>query len=241
MVRYVVLAASLGLATVLSGCAGRGGTGAQGLPLSPSPVSTRRPMVTRTITGTVKDEDDGLLAGVALTAPDGTRSISDANGSFRLVYEAPEQAGGVVLCEKDGYESVRAGLTRDIDVTIRPRMARSVILTDTSQTAELLPPLFGYYVGEEYDSDFCTPCRRIRLRTSTPGQVRVTVRWAGPSAVHAWAADGMITATPDSQSLTIDVPVTSEAVAYVGIPYTRGGEPVTTPLPLDITTAVLGR
>jgi len=139
MIRYVVLAASLGLATVLSACAGSGGTSAQGLLLSPSPVSTLRPMVRRTITGTVKDEDDGLLAGVILTAPDGTRSISDANGSFRLVYEAPEQAGGVVLCEKVGYESVRAGLTRDIDVTIRPRMARSVILTDTSQTAELLP------------------------------------------------------------------------------------------------------
>jgi hypothetical protein len=257
MVRYFMAIGAIGVAVVAGACAGHGGTAESGLPSAPSAVPsptvpssvrtspdlTPGPPVTRTITGIVVDEEDRPLPGVAVTAPNGTRFITDGSGSFHFVFEAPvpkpQQYEGNVLCEKDGYESVRQGLTRDADVTVRPRMLRAIVLMDSSHATALLVAGFSYWVGEAYQDDYCTQCKRIRLRTSMPGQVRVTVRWDGPAAVHAWALDGMIAvaAGPDPQSLTFDVPVSGEALAYIGI----RSAPTAPTIPVDITTTLLGR
>lgn len=81
------------------------------------------------------------------------------------------------------------------------------------------------YVGEAYESDYCSACKFYTLRTPVDGDVRIDVQWAGTPQVALWCdRAGVITVgEPKTGSgtptLSLTVPRGSEIRLIVGTPF----------------------
>lgn len=213
VVRVVVVLAGVA-ATACGGSDGRA-------PLAPTPAA---PVATRQVVGTVVDTDNRPVGGARVSH--GLNSAeSDPDGRFSLVL--PVGASVFVTVDASGFESRRWGLGASPDADLRLPIARRVVITPgetlaVSLTTDDLP----YYVGEVYESDYCRPCKLIRVggeAGSAQSPRRVHVRWDGEVALGMWASDGFAGIAAEvvgPRHLSVwTVGAGDSRLLYVGVPF----------------------
>lgn len=77
-------------------------------------------------------------------------------------------------------------------VTLRLVLQQTVLVAVGQQRDVALtnddPP---YYVGEAYESDYCRPCKLIRIGGGAgAARTRVTLRWTSDDPLQMWASNG---------------------------------------------------
>lgn len=192
--------------------------------------------VSPALTGIVREIDGGPIAGVKLTVlPAGPVTLSDGTGAFSFSHFQ----GSLVRAEKEGYESRDYGLSAS---TMNLTMQRMVVVSEgSSLLTQLSPADLPHYVGEPYESDYCRPCKVIRLRADHAGDVKVRLRWPPQFELRLWAHAGAIVGRAEPRTSELTAIVSAEpgdTLLHVGFPF--GGTPqiVTTPLTFELTTSV---
>jgi hypothetical protein len=211
-VRVVVVLAGLA-ATACGGSDGRP-------PLAPTPTA---PVATRQVAGTVVDTDNRPVGGARLSHGSASTE-SDPDGRFSLAL--PVGASVLVSIDASGFEPRRWDLGASPDANFRLPIARRVVVTPgeplaVSLTTDDLP----YYVGEPYESDYCRPCKLIRVGgeagSASPAR-RVHLRWTEDVALGMWASNGFIGIAAEvvgSRHLSVrTIGVGDSRLLYVGVP-----------------------
>jgi hypothetical protein len=177
--------------------------------------------VERLISGTVSAIDGNPLTGVQVSTVSGeTRTITDSNGSFSLAINSRIT---LLRFAREGYETRDGGMARgDGPVTLNVRMQRVLVLSDATPLADVLSPAdLPYYVGEVYESDYCSPCKIIRLRAQTRA-VSIVLRWSGDQSLQLWALDSRAVQSGPSQQTIVVTPTSAETLLHVGLPWNDG-------------------
>ena len=149
-----------------------------------------------------------------------TRTITDANDSFSLAINSQVT---LLHFAREGYETRDWGMPAgEGPVTLNIRMQRVLVLSDAIPIADVLSPAdLPYYVGEVYDSDYCAPCKMIRLPAQTRA-MSIVLRWSGDQSLQLWQSDTRAVQSGSSQQ-TIDVgPASTETLLHVGLPLNGG-------------------
>lgn len=199
-------------------------------PTAPTPTAPT-PLIT--VDGTVRDTSETPLAGVSVrtgfvevtTDPSGVFSISMVQGQ------------GLLHVDKEGYES------RDVRVNGGPSMStlsifmqRQYVLGEADKLPMMLMPHeLPYYVGEPYESDYCAPCRLIRLRATAGLGVTVRLQWAASANAAMWESHGNKCAADGPSGCTVHTAgTTGHIILYVGLPLENGRpQALAHPLALD--------
>jgi len=215
-----------GLAIVcLAGCGHSESTGIPSAPTptlpTPTPPTATPPAVQRLVSGTVGEIDGSPLAGAQVSTLSGeTTATTDGNGSFSLAINS-----SVVLLHfaHEGYEARDWGMSRgDGPVTMNVTMQRVLRLSDETPVADALSPNdLPDYVGEAYDSDYCSPCKVIRLRAQTR-EVSVVLRWTGDQSLQLWESDRRAVQSGPSEQTVVVTPTGTERRLHVGLPWWTG-------------------
>lgn len=145
----------------------------------------------RQVAGTVVDTDNGPVSAALLTAGPYS-AASDPDGRFLLLL--PVAASVLVNVEATGFEPRRWDVGAAPGSDLRIPIARRVVVTPGEPLAVSLTTYdLPYYVGEPYDSDYCRPCKLIRVggdAGSASSVRRVHLRWTADVALGMWASDG---------------------------------------------------
>lgn len=163
----------------------------------PGPSSTTSP-TTETATGrasgTVVDTRGRPLAGATITSippSSGVDTQTDTAGAFTFSYVLGRALNVRVSAAE--YEPLNlTWSTSRPEVTLRLVMQLALLVAvgqqrDVALTNDDLP----YYVGEAYESDYCRPCKLIRIDgMSGTARARVTLRWTGDDFIQMWASNG---------------------------------------------------
>ena len=171
--------------------------------------------------GTVADTEGRPVAGAHISGT-GVDAYSDAGGAFAFSFPMTISA---VRFDAEGIESgIRAWMAGQSDVTLRVVLQRTVAVSiGGNVTVGLTNDDLPYYVGEAYDSEYCRPCKLIRIEGfPATGWARVTLRLGaeGDSRLQMWASDGFNVALAqpgDAGTLVIDV--NARKWIYVGLPH----------------------
>ena len=171
-----------GLAVLCQAACGQSGSTGNSAQTPPPPP------VERLISGTVSEIDGSPVAGVQVSTLSGeTTAITDANGSFSLAINS-----SVVLLHfaREGYEPRDWGMSSDdVPAMLNVLMQRVLVLSDVRPVADVLSPAdLSAYVGEVDESDYCGPCKIVRLRSQHQA-VSVQVRWSGDQSLQLWESD----------------------------------------------------
>jgi hypothetical protein len=97
------------------------------------------------------------------------------------------------------------------------RMQRVLVLSDVTPIADVLSPAdLSAYVGDVDESDYCGPCKIVRLRSQHQA-VSVQLRWSGDHSLQLWESDSQAVQSGSSQQ-TIDLtPISPETILHVGL------------------------
>ena len=170
--------------------------------------------------GVVVDTEGRPIAGAHVSGT-GVDTYSDAGGAFGFSFPMTTWKVGFVAA---GYETGERGWMRGLsDVTLHVVLQRTVVVGVGGQvTLDLTNDDLPYYVGEAYDSDYCGPCKLVRISgLAGTGRARVTLRWgAGDDpGLQLWASDGYnVTPAPPGEAATRVVEVGAQDWIYVGLP-----------------------
>lgn len=221
------------LACALSAACG----GDVGTVVTPSPVPSL-PAPTRLVSGVVVSVGGEPIAGARVegeppAAPFATVTTGQ-DGAFSFDYPVGARFARA-WARADGHEPRLFGwpfgggpatvrVVMQPTITLAPGETKTVLLTADD---------LAYYVGEEYGSDYCGPCKLLRLE-GRPGQPVTTVRarWSGANPVWMWAADESRAAVDGQQLL-----VRTIGYVYVGLPRTPTEQPHLSS-PLSVTVSV---
>jgi hypothetical protein len=168
----------------------------------------------------VVDTEGRPIAGAHVSGT-GIDTYSDAGGAFRFSFAMTTWKVSVVAA---GYETGERGWIRgQSDVTLHVVLQRTVVVGVGGQvTLDLTNDDLPYYVGEAYDSDYCAPCKLVRISgLAGTGRARVTLRWdaSGDSGLQLWASDGYnVIPAPPGDAGTRVVEVGARDSIYVGLP-----------------------
>jgi hypothetical protein len=154
-----------------------------GGPIGPLPLPQPR-----LVSGIVVDTDDHPVSGARVTQGQAS-AWSGPDGRFLLVVPG---GGAYVTIAAVGFEprgwdlgsadapDRRIPIARRVDYTLGQTLSVSLTTHD-------LP----YYVGEAYESDYCRPCKLIRIDGGADRPfTRVHLRWSGEVALGLWASEG---------------------------------------------------
>lgn len=208
-------------------------------PLSPTlpPQSAPAPVTgpTRQVTGIVVDTDDRPVNGAQLTQT-WASTVSGPDGRF--AFAAPVAGPHSVTIAASGFEPRLWGWgAGDGPLDLRLPIARRVVFTPGQPlTASLTTNDLPYYVGEPYDSDYCRPCKLIRVDGETGAAfTRVHLRWTGDVALDMWASEGTSGLTADVGPRHLSVLTVGSGDArrlYVGV---KLGNVLARPIPFSLT------
>lgn len=212
-----------------------------GAPTSPSaPSSGAVATSSPTVAGTVNEVDGGPIAGAKVTVlPAGPVTFTDVSGSFVV----PTATVGLLRFEQDGYETRDWALPQVMGTAVKALLQRSVVVSDRSSLSVVLSPAdLPSYVGEVYESDYCSPCKLIRLRATVPHEIKVVLRWSGEIPLQLWALAGVVkgAAQPSESELTVLVTTgAGDTVLHVGLPLKdRTPQKIQQPVAFELTTSV---
>lgn len=215
-------------------------------PVPPAPPTTALPV--RTISGVVQTRGGQPLPGVTILPADGGRYESDASGAFRFPFPGSENYSGVsctLTATAAGFEprQIAWGIGTS-DVTLAPFMLspRLAMPPDGEREASVQVDDLGFWVGDEYDSDYCEPCHRIHVEAPYGATIRVTLSWSGATPPQLWVAGRLFSPIGGSKQTVGEVKVYSlpDTLIHVGV----DGWKVRTldsPVPYRLTTTVLPR
>jgi hypothetical protein len=192
--------------------------------------------VSSALTGIVREIDGGPIAGVKVTGlPAGPLTLSDGTGAFSF----SQFPGILVRAEKEGYESRDYALSAS---AMNLTMQRMVVVSEgSSLLTQLSPADLSHYVGEPYESDYCRPCKVIRLRADHAGDVKVRLRWPPQFELRLWAHAGAIVGRAEPRTSELTAIVSAEpgdTLLHVGFPFGGAPQILITPLTFELTTSV---
>lgn len=171
------------------------------------------PAGTFTVTGRVRLPESGPKAGVSVREPVTQQStVTNATGDFSF---GALTANSRLEIEPAGYEfvylsSLTAGATYDIPIQA---------LTHLPDGGTLQIALAAHDVSYNMKDGICAPCRLVRLQSSTPGLMRLTVTWTEAGIEPFIWSEGVRISLRGDQTMTAAVPVrTGETIIYLGLP-----------------------
>jgi hypothetical protein len=184
-------------------------------------------VATRQVAGTVVDTDNRPVGGARLSHGSASTE-SDPDGRFSLVLPVGASVGPVVFVSVDatGFESRQWGVGSAPAAELRLPIARRVVITPgETLTVSLTTDDLPYYVGEDYESDYCRPCKLIRIGgeagSASPAR-RVHLRWTEDVALGMWASNGFIGIAAEvvgPRHLSVrTIGVGDSRLLYVGVP-----------------------
>lgn len=227
------------------------------VPVQPAPAPTPAPPDPQGIVrGTVLGLDSRPLGGIPVRTEFGATTTTDASGAYTLPF--PVKSGlsyGSIYGGNDDVETFRTSFNRNDDnvqvypVRVQPRLD----LIDGALSSTVSGVDLGYFTGEAYDSDYCSPCKRVRLHSDRPRKVVLTLDWAGPAPLQLWAWIGspaepeyphvetghVVTGAAEQGATRITVEVMAQigdTLVHVGVPESRKG----TSLPVVPFTLSIG-
>ena len=227
-------------------------------PVAPAPTPTPPgPTPQGTVRGSVLSLEGVPLDGIQVRTEFNAITTTDLSGSYALPY--PVNTTGLpysyIVAGNNNFELFRSTFNRDAnEVQLQAvRLQQRLELTDGSLSSTISPRDLSYWSGEAYDSDYCSPCKRIRLRSDKQRKVSVTLDWSGqgPLQVWVWAGSPSETEFPYTEGLghvvagtaekgathvTVQVEVyAGDTLIHVGTPYNRTGAPSpTVPFTLSV-------
>lgn len=216
------------------------------IPVPPAPA----PTLTRMVSGTVGEVDRGPIAGAKVTTAYTPSTFTDSTGAFSVAYPAAVLLN-VLTVDAPGFDSRQFGWSAgSANVTLGTiRLQRTILLAEMSSLTGILSPNdLPSYVGDAYDSDYCSPCKPLRLRVGAKLNVRVNLKWSGGTALQLWAwvwinnegvADAIsAVATPGQSELVLTVPVRpGDTRLWVGLPpLNRSIQHLEAPVSFEVTT-----
>jgi len=202
-------------------------------PVAPTPAAP----ATRQVTGTVVDTDNEPVGEARLSAGPFSAG-SDPDGRFSMLL--PVGASVFVNVAATGFEPRRWGVGATPGVDLRLPIARRVVVMPGEPLAVSLTTYdLPYYVGEPYDSDYCRPCKLIRVggdSSSASSFRRVHLRWTGDVVLGMWASEGTSGLAADvvgPRHLSVaTVGVGDNRLLYVGVPL---GHDLAQPITLSLS------
>lgn len=217
-------------------------------PVAPAPLPPVPPAPQGTVRGSVLSLEGIPLDGMQVRTEFGSTTATDRSGSFALPY--PMKSGlsySYVVAGNNNYEIARSPFNREAEqAQLQPiRLQPRLDFTEGSLQLNLSKVDLSYFTGEPYESDFCSPCKRVRLHSDKPRKVLVTLEWSGSAPLQLWIWVGS-PAEPEIPHMETgyviggkaqqgDTHVTLEVmtqigdtVVHVGVPYDRTA---TAPLP----------
>ena len=227
-------------------------------PVAPAPAPTPPASTPQgTVRGSVVSLEGVPLDGIQVRTEFNAATTTDLSGSYALPY--PVQTTGLpysyIVAGNNNFELFRSTFNRDAAevqlqaVRLQPRFE----LTDGSLASTISARDLSYWSGDAYDSDYCSPCKRIRLRSDKPRKVSVTLDWSGqvPLQVWVWSGSPSETELPYNEGLghvvagkaengatrvTVQVEVfVGDTLIHVGTPYNRTAAPSpTVPFTLSV-------
>ena len=168
------------------------------------------------VSGKVTDTELAPMADAVITAvANGRQTTVGYNGDFLL---RTETGHTVFTVARDGYETRLFAIQRtaadvSVDVILQP-----LIVIDSGSVAALtlskrdLP----HYVAEPYESDYCSPCKMIRLRTPANAQLRVELSWQSDDALGLWVQGQKVESTSAGRALAMVPGTGGEVILHVG-------------------------
>lgn len=170
--------------------------------------------------GTVVDTEGRPVAGAHISGT-GVDAYSDAGGAFAFSFPMTISA---VRFDAEGMESgSRAWMAGQSDVTLRVVLQRTFVVSVGGRvTIDLTSNDLPYYVGEAYDSEYCKPCKLVRISgLSGTDRARVTLSWGASDdpGLQLWASDGYsVTPAKSGETGTRVVEVGARDSIYAGLP-----------------------
>jgi len=125
-------------------------------------------------------------------------------------------AGDRVTYEKDGWETAEITFTKPTD---DPSPAVQPIVRVNVGASALIETFENDLRYDLAAGVFCSPCRRIRVVSTTTTTVRLQLSWSGTaSRFSIWAAGKAFTAAPGPTVVSTDVALNAgENIVYVGL------------------------
>lgn len=187
----------------------------------------------------MQDLDGVPLGAITVSAAyGGSVTVTNPIGAFELPH--PVSAGGpaaFVRAASDEYEQGGAGFSHgSSDVELPPlRLQRKVFLDlgDAPVSGTIGASHPGRWTGEEYGSDYCTPCARIRVSSPPRQLATLTLAWTGDVPLQVWVftqppgyPSGLVTTAVaragEGRILLRFEPSGAESAVHVGLPEKNG-------------------
>jgi hypothetical protein len=199
---------------------------------------------------------EGLpLDGVEVRTEFGATTTTDGSGSYALPYPIQTALSySYVVAGNKNYEIARSPFNRNTEqaqlqpVRLQPRLDFS----DGSLSSDVSKVDLTYFTGEPYESDVCSPCKRIRLHSDKARTLLMTLDWSGATPVHLWVWVGspaepelphmesgtVVTDIPALGGTQVTVQITAypgDTVIHVGLPYNRAAAGPSSPIPFTLS------
>jgi len=226
----VISATGLGQATVQAAYLTR--TGFANVQVSPPG--------TFVLSGRVRDPGQGQSSGLGVpgfTVRDvatGIVTTTDSSGGYTLAGVLP---GDRVIYEKGGWETVER-VFNSVNDDSSPGVQRVISISAGSTAVISTAPNDVIY--QLQPGGTCTPCRLIRVNSSTSGTLHLRLTWGGTSPrLNLWVAGVTYSvASPGAIEVVADIPIgAGETVVYAGL---VGGQPFATGyMTLTLATTIL--
>ena len=205
----------------------------------------------RTISGSVQTRDGQPMRGATITPASGGQYVSDDSGAFRFPFPGSDTYSGTpcsLTATALGFEPRQIGWglgMSDANLTPFFLTPRLTLLSGGVRDGAVVPDDLGFWIGEDYDSDYCTPCHRVHIETDVVSKVRITLSWSGPTPLQFWVGGRLIepaTAGAENHATAEFMAApTGDTLVHIGLTnYPRTRE-LTSPVSYRLTTTTLPR
>ena len=152
------------------------------------------PLPFRTVRGSVQDLDGLPLVGVKVTTAYSAVSYTDTVGMYSLPYPvSTEYSPSYVIAGDDDFEPRTVGFGHSaVDVQLPSvRLQKKMFLEPAGSISGTISAVDqGAWIGEPYDSEWCAPCKTIRLRSDSQRSLIVELRWPEGAPLQMWVWTG---------------------------------------------------
>ena len=206
-------------------------------PAAPTRIQrTGLPIQTISVSGVVTEPGAGPVAGASIRVGTNATVTSDASGAF--VLPAVEFTDGLSFSvTKEGFDAlVRSLSVSTANLTIR--LQRSLFLPNEGMlSANLYSDDTAGYVGEAYESDYCSNCKTIHFETPGDTDVNVVLRWSGSATLQMWALDGSVVDAPDADTTRRSIRLPRGRIGTLIVGRRYGSAPLAAPVPFTLSAA----
>jgi hypothetical protein len=155
----------------------------------PDPPASE-PLPLRTVRGSVQDLDGLPLVGVKVTTAYSAVSYTDAVGMYSVPYPVSTAYSlSYVIAGDDDFEPRTLGFGHSsVDVQLPAvRLQRKMFLDLAGSISGTISAVDqSGWIGEPYDSDWCAPCKTVRLRSDSQRSVTLELRWSADAPLQMW-------------------------------------------------------